>query len=197
MAYVIEDMYMTGSGELVSHGFYAGINPKYSDIFNVVPYAGIAKKFNSAEAAQEVADRLNRVGYNFIVKNEYINDEKTIITLPVPLGSTVYQVTTKCGDFCTFQQDLFDKIFPPTEKGRCGVKKPCHTVPYQIYKSKLKFHNMEFVLENWETWVFPTEEAAERRMKEIVEGNRKKMLELGFALREDGYGLVGDIGKLE
>lgn len=121
---------------------------------------------------------------------KFINEDKTVITLPVPLGSTVYQVVTNCGDFCTFQQELFDKVFPPTKEGRCGVGKPCHTVEWNVYKPTLKFSNMEFILENWGIWVFPTEEAAQQRMKEVVEGNRKKMQDLGFALRENGYGMV-------
>lgn len=128
---------------------------------------------------------------------KYINEDKTLITLPVPMGNTVYQVAAKCGDFCTFQQELFDKIFPPVKEGRCGVDKPCHTVEWNVYKIVLKFSNMEYVLENWETWVFPTEEAAQQRMKEIVEGNRKKMRDLGFAIREDGYGLMEGNGNEE
>lgn len=69
MGFVIEDMYMTDSGKMVSHGFYAGRNPKYSDILNVVPYAATAKVFDIHEAAEKVADRLNRVGYNFVIKS--------------------------------------------------------------------------------------------------------------------------------
>lgn len=125
--------------------------------------------------------------------NKFINEDQTVITLPVPLGSTVYQVATKCGDFCTFQQELFDKIFPPVKEGRCGVDKPCHTVEWNVYKSALEFSNMEFILENWGVWVFPSEEAAQQRMKEIVDANRKKMRELGFSVREDGYGLTPDM----
>lgn len=130
-------------------------------------------------------------------KMKFINEDKTVITLPVPLGSTIYQVSTKCGDFCTFQQELFDKIFPPTKEGRCGKEKPCHAVEAIIYKKKLEFSNMEYVLKNWETWFFLTEDAAEQRMKEVVEANRKKMLELGFNLRDDGYGLIGEVSKHE
>lgn len=120
----------------------------------------------------------------------YLNEEKTVITLPVPLGTTVYQVTTGCGDFCTFQQELFDKAFPPVKEGRCGKDKPCHTAEGNVYKHTLKFSNLEYVLNNWGVWVFPDEEDAKRRMKEVVENNRKKMRELGFSIREDGYGLV-------
>lgn len=69
MGFVIEDMYMTDSGKLISHGFYAGVNPKYHDIFNVVPCVATAKVFASHEAAKEAADRLNRVGYNFLIKS--------------------------------------------------------------------------------------------------------------------------------
>lgn len=129
---------------------------------------------------------------------KFINENKTIITLPVPLGSTVYQVATKCGDFCTFQQKLFDKVFPPVKEGRCGVDKPCHTVEWNIYKPTLKFSNMEYVLENWGIWVFATEEAAKQRMKEVLENNRKKMQELGFAIRDkDGYGFIGEVSENE
>lgn len=121
---------------------------------------------------------------------KYISDDKRVITLPVPLGSTLYQVATECGDFCLFQQERFDKIFPPTKEGRCAKDMPCHTMEWNVYKIVLKFSNIEFVLENWEKWVFPSEEAAQQRMKDVVESNRKKMQELGFAIREDGYSFV-------
>lgn len=123
---------------------------------------------------------------------KYINEEKTVIALPVPLGTTLYQVTTKCGDFCTWQEGRFDKAFPPTKKGRCGCDKPCHTVEWHIYKITLSFSNMEYVLNNFGTWVFVNKKEAERRSTEIVENNRNTMKQLGFEMREDGYGLVNE-----
>lgn len=121
---------------------------------------------------------------------KYINEDKTIITLPVPLGTTLYQVTTGCGDFCMWQEDRFNKVFPPIKEGRCGHDKPCHTVEWHIYKITLAFHNMEYMLNNFGTWVFASRKEAEKRSTEIVENNRNLMRQYGFEMRKDGYGLT-------
>lgn len=121
---------------------------------------------------------------------KYINDEKTVITLPVPLGTELYQVTTTCGDFCTWQEAWFDKVFPPTSDGRCGCDKPCHTVNWNIYTLKLAFHNMGYVLDNFGKSIFATKEEAEKRANEIVETNRQIMKTLLFKMDERGYGRV-------
>lgn len=128
---------------------------------------------------------------------KYLNDDKTVITLPVPLGTELFQVTTRCGDFCTFQEELFDKHFPPIKEGRCGQDKPCHTVYWHVYKIKLKFSNLETVLEQYGTWIFPTEEAAQKRAAEIVERNRKTMRELGFSMTDVGHGFTDAVSDNE
>lgn len=64
MLYILEDMFQ---GE-ISHGFYAGQSPKYWDIFYVVPKAHMAKPFRTQEEAQQKAEALNKVGYNFVIR---------------------------------------------------------------------------------------------------------------------------------
>ena len=67
--FVIEEMRLVSSGRFVSDGFYAGIHKKYNDVFNVVPEPSLAYGFETEEAAQQMADRYNRRGYNFVVRN--------------------------------------------------------------------------------------------------------------------------------
>ena len=66
--FVIEDMRLTSSGNLVSDGFYGGRHQKYSDMIVITPEAKWAYGFETEQAAQERADFYNRRGYNFKVR---------------------------------------------------------------------------------------------------------------------------------
>lgn len=65
--FVLEWIGLNDSGKLVSTGFYGGPNKKYYDLINIT-IDEYAKKFQSYEEAAEVAARLNKVGYNFVVR---------------------------------------------------------------------------------------------------------------------------------
>ena len=118
---------------------------------------------------------------------QYINEDKTIITLPVPLGSELYAVYTQCGDFCSMQKRAFDKHFLPVPDGRCDRNMPCHTRNGTIDKIIFSLANIERVLNDFGTWIFATEKEAEERRAEIVKQHRKAMRELGFKMKENGY----------
>ena len=82
--------------------------------------------------------------------NEFINENKTIINLPIPLGSTFYVIHTRCGDFCRFQRNLFNKIVPPTNgKGRCDSDLLCHSIRCEPEERILTLDNINWFLNNW------------------------------------------------
>lgn len=120
----------------------------------------------------------------------YANDERFLSELLVPLGSKIYHVVTKCGGFCVNQRSLLDEVIPPETRVRCSRELPCHTVPWHIHENVVNLANAGTVADEYGKWIFSTYEEAESRMREVVEQNRKTMRELGFILREDGYGLV-------
>ena len=119
---------------------------------------------------------------------DYIDETKTVITLPVPLGTVLYTFDTKCGDFCTFQREKFDQLYEPTPKGRCGRHKLCHTRLGSVSTVVLELSNIEFVLKDFGTWVFQSEEEARQKMEQIVSKNVSTMKQLGFKMNESGYG---------
>ena len=127
----------------------------------------------------------------------FISDDKKVISLPVPLGTTVFTVGTSCGHFCYWQQKLFDEHFPNKENGHCSVYMPCHTIPWGIYVHELKFSNMQTILDTWGDRTFATREEAEDRMKTIVEANRTKMRELGFQVDLNGNGYLHNTQESE
>ena len=119
---------------------------------------------------------------------KYISDDKRVITLPVPLGSTLYMVGTE------WQQKRFDEIYSPMKEPQSGYG---HMEPVDWYIGKISFafSNMEYVFENWGTWVDATEEEARLRNEEVKDRNKTRMLEKGYVFREDGsYSLFGDWG---
>lgn len=128
------------------------------------------------------------------ILTKYINNDKTIINLPVPLGTVLYCVVLKCGDFCHWQKQKFNKTF---ERSQCFAESPCHTVNWHIYEMPLKLSNIEYVLKDFGVWLFTDKREAERVAAEIIEKNRKTMSNHGFMMTEDGYGLIkeneGDI----
>lgn len=121
---------------------------------------------------------------------QFIGDDGKTINLPVPIGTDTFFVSTTCGNFCCWQQELFDEKFPPKTDGRCGYHKPCHTIAWHIYKNPLGFNNMNHVLETWGERTFATVEEADARMKEIIEANRKTMRDMGFYVGLDGNGAI-------
>lgn len=123
----------------------------------------------------------------------YLSNDKRTINLPVPLGSKVYRATTVCGDFCLFQKQKFDSVFPKNgSEGRCGKEKPCHTISKGCTELTLTIHNLGFILEGWGEWFFETKDEAEATSERIAADHARQMKELGFFVREDGYGKKAD-----
>lgn len=124
---------------------------------------------------------------------EYLSEDKRTIKLPVPLGSIVYEAVTKCGDFCLFQERKFDSIFPKNGKdSHCGKEKPCHTISRGCKELPLTLNNLGAILEDWDVWYFATKKEAEEASAKIAAEHAARMKELGFFVRDDGYGKTAD-----
>jgi len=125
----------------------------------------------------------------------YVNEDKTVITLPVPLGTEVYVASTGCGDFCLFQQEKFcneaEKFPTATDGSHCSYYAPCHTTKPHVITTKIVFENLDFILKEWGKRIFDNEdEAMEVAEKSVIE-NRKQMESLGFFVDSIGYGKTG------
>lgn len=114
----------------------------------------------------------------------YISEDKKIISLPVPLGSIIYQVNTTCGDFCLFQKEKFDKLTP--DRKQCFNKLPCHTIEKEPIKIELTINNLS-LLNEWEKTVFETYEKAKEKTKEIINKNIKVLEDNNILLDKRGY----------
>lgn len=115
-----------------------------------------------------------------------VHKPKYTIEIPVPLGTTIYEYMTSCGDFCTFDDEKFDNCFPPKTHGRCSRYMPCHTIYKGVREFQLTLENVGYVLKYWEDTIFETKEEAEKKGISIAEEHRKELAELGFELTEEG-----------
>lgn len=127
----------------------------------------------------------------------FISEDKMTINLPVPIGSIVYVVSTNCGDFCMFQKEKFDAIFPKKAYkpniDRCGWDKLCQTRMGNILEKEVTIKNLDFILDNWNVNCFKTREEAENVARARVAMNVETMSKLGFAMREDGYSTTDQV----
>jgi hypothetical protein len=110
----------------------------------------------------------------------FISEDKKTITLPVPLGTIVYNFHTTCNDACTFQKEKFDKVLPKEKFGRCKGELPCHTKLHSIMSVELTLSNLEWILGNWHITYFETEKAAREAGLKTIEEHKKKLIELGL-----------------
>lgn len=128
------------------------------------------------------------------LSERYISNDKTVINLPVPLGTKLYYVVLKCGDFCHWQGKKFHETFTESQ---CFAESPCHTAKSLIYEQIFTLSNLEFVLNNYGIRLFVEKNEAEKVAFEAIKRNREIMSNHGFMMTEDGYGLIkeneGDI----
>ena len=129
----------------------------------------------------------DNIGYE-----EFMNGDKTVITLPVPIGATVYEIKPKCGRFCLMQKELFNKNFPEHEE--CDWEDPCQTRPASFEAIELTFDNLAYVLSRWGKSVFATKDEASFEYILRMNGNRERMEELGFQMDEFGDAIPDENG---
>lgn len=117
---------------------------------------------------------------------KYISNNKKVISLPVPLGTTVYQVNTTCGDFCLFQKENFNNLVPYKEQGRCSNILPCHTIGKEPREIELNINNLS-LLNEWEKTIFESYNEAKDKTKELVHKNIKYLKNNNILIDEKGY----------
>lgn len=113
-------------------------------------------------------------------KMNFISEDKKTINLPVSLGTIVYKFHTTCNDACLFQKEKFNKIFPPTNGGRCGSDTPCHVILHSIDKIIVNFDNLESMLKTWGISTFETENEARQAGEKLVQKHKQELLKLGL-----------------
>ncbi|MDO4301917.1 MAG: hypothetical protein Q4D26_11060 [Clostridia bacterium] len=120
-----------------------------------------------------------------------ISRDKVQIILPVPIGSTVYNIHIDCFDGCSFQKEKFNEIFGEKDNnsGRCG-KFPCYTRKLRITPEKVTLNNIKWLLDGWNKNIFASQEEAENYGKKIIQENRSVLISLGFKLDKNGYSLI-------
>lgn len=111
-------------------------------------------------------------------KNQTIfSEDGMTIHLPVPMGSPVYQPSTSCNDACLAYDEKFRKEFPDAD---CNKDCPGHVKNPYIQKAVLDFRNLGYVLENWMTRYFPTEETAREYAEETIRKHREQLEKHGI-----------------
>lgn len=121
---------------------------------------------------------------------KFISKNKRTISLPVPLGTELYVVNTRCGDYCLFQKEEFNKLISEEEGGRCTHNLPCHTRPLAPRKVILGINNLE-LLNEWKKRVFTNKEDAEQKTIEIINENIKFLKEHNIKVDKNGYSETG------
>lgn len=121
------------------------------------------------------------------MKEDFLDKNKKTINLPIAIGDTFYMTHTTCGNFCLYNKELFDKLYPDNTK-RCNSKNLCHTVKLETTECKLDWNNIILVLENWNTRCFKTKNEAELYINTQIEYRRNKLISMGFLVNENGQG---------
>jgi hypothetical protein len=124
------------------------------------------------------------------MNNNFISDDKLTINLPVPLGTKIYSILTKCGDFCMFQKEHFYKVFGERTDNHCVYNMPCHTRYRDPIEMTFSLQNIDYVLENWNTKCFATLEEAIDATNKLVYEHVEKMKTFGFNVDEKGYSII-------
>ena len=106
----------------------------------------------------------------------FISKNKKQINLPVPLDTDVWTFHTTCKDICYSHEKEFKKEFPDAT---CNTFSPCHTNLIGIKPVTLNLSNLAFILPNWGTLYFSTEEEALTAGKQLIENHIAILKEKG------------------
>jgi hypothetical protein len=107
------------------------------------------------------------------------NDFKHSISIPVPIGETVWTFWTDCCGACYFQPRDNTPI-------RCDAFAPCHTFIHTIQPVELKYSNLETILRLWGKKYFYTENEARNAVEKLTKEHIDQMRKLGYKINDDG-----------
>ena len=110
---------------------------------------------------------------------EQDNNFNHSIKIPVPIGEKVWTFWTDCCCACHTEEKRSEEI-------QCSMFAPCHTFVNNVQPVVLKYQNIGNVLDGWGTKYFFTEQEARDAANKLVEKHRKRMIELGYELDENG-----------
>ncbi len=114
-------------------------------------------------------------------RDGFISNDKKSITLPITFGEFAFLFSTDCNNACISQKEKFRELFPSRENWCCGTM-PCHVYERPIVKIKLEWSKLDFILGEWGTSVFETEEEAREAMEKLIKKNKQTLLDLGLLI---------------
>ena len=107
------------------------------------------------------------------------NNFEHSIKIPVPIGEKVWTFWTSCCCACYTEKKRSEEI-------QCNMFAPCHTFIDHVQPVVLNYQNLGNVLDGWNTKYFFTEQEAKDAANNLVVEHRKRMIELGYELNQDG-----------
>jgi hypothetical protein len=123
--------------------------------------------------------------------NEYLSEDKRIIHLPVPFGSTVYEASLGCCKVCTCRAyGPLNVQNNSVETFACKESAPCYTKLYRPIAKILNLANIERILGYWGTRVFADDTDALAAAKRIALSNHDRMTAMGYAIDRRAGSLI-------
>lgn len=151
----------------------------------ITTYTQVENIYNSIVKKEE---RGQGIETNTKIGSIKVDETKTKIELPIPLGEEFYLVNTTCGDFCLHQRDKFRAEFP----SGCSEYKECHTIGHEPIKLSLTINTMHYLASHSDR-VFLRKDEAKKRTEEIVEYNKEVMRKKQFSIDDKGYSIDNKI----
>ena len=108
---------------------------------------------------------------------DVMNEDKTVIYLPVPMESLVYTPMYRCNDACSHYGQQFREAFPDA---RCTWECPGHIKVHGVKHALLTYQNLGKVLEGWMTRYFPTKGQAREFAEKVVQEHKELMEQHGI-----------------
>lgn len=114
-----------------------------------------------------------------------ISDDDKVITLAVPLGTTVYQVITNCENICWDSEKWKPLINAPYRIKGCSSFSACHTRYCGVKDIIVSLSNIMILNGSWGKTVFASMSEAEEAGMRLVADNKKRLEEYIAARSEE------------
>ena len=116
--------------------------------------------------------------------SKFLNEKKTQINLPVPIGGTVWRMCLSCDDAC---RRWTNRSVAHNFGLRCEMRSVCHTIAREPAEIKVTEDNLFNILTYWGEIYFATQEEAEKETKKVATDNIATMRKYGFFVTDHGY----------
>lgn len=93
--------------------------------------------------------------------SKFLSKDKKTINLPVPYGSTVYELETDCNNCCAIYPSSIRNQIP----FKCDREAICHTKFRGVRPIEVTIDNLGYILKYWRHYIFDNPRAAEMEGK--------------------------------